>query len=138
MSSSSKCHLRPNVIIAQILTLPKCHHRPNVIIAQMSSSPNNHHRPNVIIAQMSSAFSFVLWSFNVFDYYTAYPLPILFLSLYLDLSFRYIKVCTARWILQSTIEVLNHFLKVEIIRLYVIISRNYVLHVLAHWRLIIG
>ena len=106
MSSSPKCHRRPDIIIAQRASSSKCHHRQNVIIAQSSTSPKGYHRPIVIIAQMSwspkchhrpNVISiFVLWSFNVFDYYTAHAPPILFLSLYLDISFRYIMVCTVR------------------------------------------
>ena len=152
MSSSPKWHHRPNVIIAQILSSTKCHHRPNAIIAQMSSSPKCHRRSNVIIAQMPSSpkchhrpmpsspkaisIHFRIVELQcVWQLYCS-PASILFLFLYLDISFRCVMVCKVRWILQSTTETLNHSFKVEIICNYLI---YHVLHVLAHWRrLIIG
>ena len=87
-----------------------------VIIAQLSSSPNCH-----------QFFIFALWSFIVFDYYTAHPPSMLFRFLYLDISFSYIMVCKVRWILQSTTELLNHSFKDEITWSCFIILRNHVL-----------
>ena len=77
MPSSPKCHHRPNSIVAQMSSSPKCHHRPNAIILKC------HHRPNAIITQCHhrpkpSVFIFALWSFNVFDCYTAHPPPYYF------------------------------------------------------------